>query len=55
MIIYILDKEELPQQWKELIFVLIYKKRDNIDFSNYQDMSLLWTTYKGISNTVLQG
>jgi hypothetical protein len=37
------NKEELPEQWKELIIVPIYKKGDKTDCSNYQGIS---TTYK---------
>jgi hypothetical protein len=35
------NKEELPQQWKELIIILIYKKGDKTDSSNNREASLL--------------
>jgi mannosyltransferase OCH1-like enzyme len=36
LIIYIWNKEELPEEWKDLITVLIYKKGDKTDCSNYR-------------------
>jgi len=42
----ILNKEELPQQWKESITVPICKKGDEIDCSNYKGISLLPSSYK---------
>jgi hypothetical protein len=33
-------KEELPQQWKESIAVLMYKKGDITDCSHYRDISM---------------
>jgi hypothetical protein len=30
------NKEELPQQWKESIIVLIHKKGDKTDYNNYE-------------------
>jgi hypothetical protein len=33
---YILNKEKLPQQWKESVILPIYKKNDKTDCSNYQ-------------------
>jgi hypothetical protein len=38
------NKEELPEQWKELIIVPIFKKGDKRDCSKYRDISLLSTT-----------
>ena len=29
------NKEELPEEWKELIIVPIHKKGDNYTFANY--------------------
>jgi hypothetical protein len=46
----ILKKEELPQQEEESIPVPIYKKGDKTDFSNYQGISLLSTSYKILPN-----
>jgi hypothetical protein len=44
------NKEELPDQWKESIIVLIYKKDDKTDCSNYQGISLLSASDKIVSN-----
>jgi len=46
-------KEELPEVWKELIILPIYKKGDKTDCSNYRGMSLSPTTYKIFSNILL--
>jgi hypothetical protein len=35
----------LPEEWKEVIVVPIYKKSDKIYYSNYGAISLLTTTY----------
>jgi hypothetical protein len=40
-IIYIWNKEEFPDQWKDCIIVPIHKKGDKTDFNNYRGMSLL--------------
>jgi hypothetical protein len=53
LIISIWNKEELPDQWKESIIVLVYKKGDKTDYSNYRGISLLSTTYKILSNILL--
>ena len=53
LIISIWNKEELPEEWKELIIVPIYKKGDKTDCSNYRGISLLSTTYKILSNIQL--
>jgi hypothetical protein len=53
LIIYIWNKEELPEEWKESIIVPIYKKSDNTDFINYRGISLLPNTYKILSNILL--
>jgi hypothetical protein len=47
------NKEELLEQWKQSIFVPIYKKGDKTDCSNYRGISLLSTTYKILSNILL--
>jgi hypothetical protein len=38
---YIRNKEELPDQWRESIIVPVYKKGDKTDHSNYQGILLL--------------
>jgi hypothetical protein len=38
LLIYIRIKEELPEQWNESITLLIYKKGNNTDHSNYRVM-----------------
>ena len=53
LIIYIWNKEELPEEWKESIIVPIYKKGDKTDFNNYRGILLLSTTYKMLSNILL--
>ena len=47
------NKEELPQELKELIIVPIYEKADTTDCSNYRGLSFLSTTYKILSNNLL--
>jgi hypothetical protein len=42
----VLNKEELPEEWKESIIVPIYKKGDKTIFSNFRGLSLLSTTDK---------
>jgi len=41
LIISILNKEELPEEWKESIILLIYRKGDKTGCSNYRGISLL--------------
>jgi hypothetical protein len=53
LIIYIWNKEELPEEWKELIIVPIHKKGDNTDCNNYRGISLLPNTYTILSNILL--
>jgi hypothetical protein len=53
LICYILNKEKLPQQWKESIIIPIYKKGDKTDGNNYRGISLLSTAYKMLSNILL--
>jgi hypothetical protein len=55
LIISIWNKEELLEQWKESIIVPIYKKGDKTDYSNYQGISLLPTTYKILSKIFCRG
>jgi len=49
-----LNKEELPEDWKELIIVSMYRKGDKTDCSNCRGISLLPTTYKILSNILLR-
>jgi hypothetical protein len=49
------NKEELPQHWKESIFVPIYKKGDKTDYINYWGISLLSTAYNILSSVLLSG
>ena len=51
--IFIWNKEELPEEWKESISVPIYKKGDKTDCSNYRSYHFLPTTYKILSNILL--
>jgi hypothetical protein len=53
LIISILNKEELPEEWKELIIEPVYKKGDKTDCSNYRGISLLPPTYKILFNILL--
>ena len=48
-----LNKEELPEEWKESITVPLYTKGDKTDCSNYRGISLLPTTYTIVSNIML--
>ena len=43
----------MPEEWKESIIVLIYKKWDKTDCNNYRGISLLPSTYKILSNILL--
>ena len=43
----------MPKEWKESIIVLIYKKGDKTDCSNYRGMSVFPTTHKILSNILL--
>jgi len=52
-LIFIFNKEELPEEWKELIIVPLYKKGNKTDCNNYRVISLLPTTYKILSNILL--
>jgi hypothetical protein len=47
------NKEEMPDQWKESIIVLIHKTDDKSDCNNYCGISLLSTSYKILSNILL--
>jgi hypothetical protein len=43
---FIWNENELPDDWKESIILLIYKKRDKTHLSDYRSVSLLSLTYK---------
>jgi hypothetical protein len=48
------NEEELSDQWKESIIVLIYKKNGKTDLNNYHGISsLLSASYKILSNILL--
>jgi len=49
-----MEKGELPEEWKESIIVPIYKYGDKTDCSNYRGISFLPTTYRILSNSLLQ-
>ena len=53
LIIATWNKEKLPEEWKESIIVLIYKKGDKRDCSNYRGLSILSTTYIVLSTILL--
>jgi hypothetical protein len=46
LINFIWNKEELPDQWKESIFVPVHKKGDKRDSNNYREISLLSASCK---------
>jgi hypothetical protein len=47
------NKEELPDQWKDSIIVLVHKKGNKTDCNSYCGISLLSTSYKILSNILL--
>jgi hypothetical protein len=49
----IMNKEELPEQWRVSTTVPIHKKGDKTECSNYCEKSLLSTSYKILSNILL--
>jgi hypothetical protein len=49
LICSIMNKDDLPQQWKESVIVPIHKKGDTTDYNNYRIISLLSTAYKILS------
>ena len=53
LINFVWNKEKLSQQYREPIIVLIYKKCDKTDCSNYRGISLLSTIYRPFSNVAL--
>jgi hypothetical protein len=49
----ILNKEELPQQWKEFVLVPVCRNGDKIDCRNYRGISLLPTASKILSSILV--
>jgi hypothetical protein len=49
------NKEELPDQWKESIVIIIpiHKKDDKTECNNYRGISMLSTSYNILSNILL--
>jgi hypothetical protein len=47
------NEDELPEEWKESINLLLHKKGDKADCNNYRDISLFSTTYKILSSILL--
>ena len=43
----------LPEDWKESIMVPTYKKGEKTNYSNYRGISLLFKSYKILSNIIL--
>jgi hypothetical protein len=50
LIVSVVNKEQLPEVWKESKTLPIYVKCDKTDCSNYRGISLLPTTYKILPN-----
>ena len=55
LIISIWNKKELPEEWKESIIVLVYKKGDKTYCGNYRGISPLPNTYKMYPTSCCQG
>jgi hypothetical protein len=53
LIIFVWNKEEWPEEWKESVIVPIYKKGYKTGCSKYRGISLLSTTYKILPNIIL--
>jgi hypothetical protein len=53
LVIAILNKEELPEKWKESVIVPIHKKGNKTDCNNYRGISLLPTSYTILPNILL--
>jgi hypothetical protein len=49
----ILNKEELPQQWKESVIIPIYKRGDETDCITNREILLFPATYKILSSILL--
>ena len=52
-LIFILNKVELPVEWKESITVPTNKKGDKTECCNYRGISILLSAYKILSNILL--
>jgi hypothetical protein len=50
LIIFVWNKDELPEEWKESIIVHIYKKGDRKDFHNCRGILHLPNMYKILTN-----
>ena len=50
LIKYILNKEELREQWKDLIVLPVYKQYYKTECSNFCGMTLLSSAHKIVSN-----
>jgi len=53
LIKYILNKEELHEQWKDLIILRVYKKYYKMECSNFCGITLLSSAHKIVSNILL--
>ena len=53
LIVLIWNKEELPQNYKESINVPFHTKDNNMNCHKYRGISLLFTSYKSLSNIIL--
>ena len=53
LIKYILNKEELHEQWKDLIVLPVYKKYYETECSNFCGMTLLPSAHKIVSDILL--
>ena len=55
LIVSILNKEELPEEWKESIIVPIHKKGDKADCNNYRGISFCQLRTKYCPTSFSQG
>lgn len=54
IIMQIWENEVIPEEWKEVIVILIHKKGDKLECSNYRGISLINCAYKIFSKLLLQ-
>lgn len=54
LILEIWENEHIPDEWKESVVILIYKKGDKQECSNYRGISLINCTYKVLSKILLK-